>query len=97
MPIHKLTEAEEALIDPSDYRFQVKFIFGEQRAFVLDLRMKKGKFLPLSEPATEDNYKYHFACICKVLRRLGECGAGEKVLGTTFPAGTEWLTPQGHA
>jgi hypothetical protein len=32
-----LTETEAAMVDISDYRFQVKFIFGEQRAFVLDL------------------------------------------------------------
>jgi hypothetical protein len=30
MPIQMLTEAEEALVDLSDFRFQVKFIFGEQ-------------------------------------------------------------------
>ena len=97
MPIRKLTEGEAAVPDLSEYRFQVKFIFGEQRAFVLDLRMKSGKFLPLSEPASEENFEWHFQCIHKALLRLGVCRIDEKVLCTTFPLGTEWLAPQGSA
>ena len=95
MVVQRLTET--ALVEVSDYRFQVKFIFGEERAFVLDLRMKRGKFLPLSEPATEENFEYHFECIFKALVQLGECRSDEKVLCTTFPAGTKWVIPQGNA
>jgi hypothetical protein len=80
------------MVDLSECRFQVKFIFGEQRAFVLDRRMKSGKFLPLDEPASEENFKWHFQCIVKVLHRLGECRPDEPVLCTTFPVGTEWVT-----
>ena len=92
-----LTEAEAAMVDISECRFQVKFIFGEQRAFVLDLRMKKGKFLPLDEPASGENFEYQFRCICAALTRLGVCRADEKVLCTTFPEGTKWVVRAGNA
>jgi hypothetical protein len=91
LPIQMLTETEAAMVDISDYRFQVKFIFGEQRAFVLDLRMKKGKFLPLDEPASEENFEYQFRCIFEALIRLGVCRSDEKVLCTTFPVRTNLL------
>ncbi len=97
MPAHMLTEGEAAMVDTSQCRFQVKFIFGEQRAFVLDLRMKKGKFLALDEPASEGNFEYPFRCIYAALIRLGVCRADEKVLCTTFSEGTKWVLPAGNA
>ena len=97
MPIQILTEAEAALVDLSECRFQVKFIFGEQRAFVLDLKMKSGKFLPLEGPASEENYEYHFRCIFSALLKLGVCRSDEKVVCTTFPVGTKWVVPAGNA
>ena len=92
-----LTEAEAAMVDISECRFQVKFIFGEQRAFVLDLKMRSGKFLPLREPASEENYEYEFRCIFAALVQLGVCRFDEKVLCTTFPVGTKWVAPAGNA
>ena len=92
MPYQKLTNAEATLLD---CRFQVKFIFGEQRAFVLDRRMQNGKFLPLSEPASEENYLLHFELICKALRRLGECRADEQVLCTSKRHNV-WRLPNGR-
>lgn len=89
-----LTETEAATVDVSDCRFQVQFIFGEQRAFVLEVPMKRGKFLSFPNPATEENFEHYFECIFKVLVQLGECRSDEKVLCTTFPAGTKWVSPQ---
>jgi hypothetical protein len=85
------------MVDTSECRFQVKFIFGERRAFVLDLRTKKGKFLPLDEPASGENFEYQFRCIYTALIRLGVCRSDEKVLCTTFPVGTKWVAPAGNA
>jgi hypothetical protein len=97
MTVRRFTETEEAMVDLSEYRFQVKFIFGEQRAFVLDLKMKSGKFLPLESPASEENFEWHFECIFKALLELGVCRSDEKVLCTTFPMGTKWVVPGGSA
>lgn len=97
MSISRFTRTKGTMKDLSEYRFQIKFIFGEQRAFVLDLRMKNGKFLPLDEPASEENFEWLFECVHKALLQLGVCRVDEKVLCTTFPVGTEWVSPRGSA
>ena len=95
MTIQRIPAAESEGVELPDYRFHVKFIFSDHQAFIYDLKMKRGVLLLLHEPVTEENCEQRFAEILQDLIQSGQCRSDEKVLCTTFPAGSKLVFPGG--
>lgn len=77
-------------------RYQVEFIFGEAKAYIVQVATNAEMVINLDQPVTEANYEDEFYHIVDAMGRCGHANANDKVSCVTFPEGCQRVYAAGQ-